>query len=374
MEDHVHARWRTRWSTADSFRCPLDPVREAIERPARSVARQAATPRSVSLRDRPHRRTRRRAAAPRPPGRTSGRTAACVRRSPGSARRRQASWQPRLTALGGHGVDGGVAERRRTRAPDRRRRSGRVADRVDCRGRWATRGLAALELTGRRSSPASPAAQPAALRQRRSSRWAQPRDGGGRSGGCGRRPTTSGSERRWVTRVLRLGALPRRAGLASGRPRGWRRAPAVTASPLRRRHGPAVAEPAVVGGRPGGDPALGLPAWLSSCHWRTAGTFAAVAERAGLADDWRLLHEVLSWPAEWTALHGIAELKTPVLKLATATEVEPRTMAGGVGGDRLSGGRSRRCPLPLPGSPAPSADQPGLVPRGPAPSADDRQR
>ena len=34
-----------------------------------------------------------------------------------------------------------------------------------------------------------------------------------------------------------------------------------------------------------------------------------------------MLHEVLSWPAEWTALHGIAELKTPVLKAATATEV-----------------------------------------------------
>ena len=31
---------------------------------------------------------------------------------------------------------------------------------------------------------------------------------------------------------------------------------------------------------------------------------------------------MLSWPVEWTALHGIAKLKTPVLKLATATEVD----------------------------------------------------
>jgi hypothetical protein len=34
--------------------------------------------------------------------------------------------------------------------------------------------------------------------------------------------------------------------------------------------------------------------------------------------DWLL--EILSWPVEWSALHGIAEIKTPVLKIATSTD------------------------------------------------------
>lgn len=34
--------------------------------------------------------------------------------------------------------------------------------------------------------------------------------------------------------------------------------------------------------------------------------------------DWLL--EILSWPVEWSALHGIAEIKTPVLKIATNTD------------------------------------------------------
>jgi hypothetical protein len=32
------------------------------------------------------------------------------------------------------------------------------------------------------------------------------------------------------------------------------------------------------------------------------------------------LEQMLSWPAEWSALHGIAEVKTPVLKVCTRTE------------------------------------------------------
>jgi len=34
--------------------------------------------------------------------------------------------------------------------------------------------------------------------------------------------------------------------------------------------------------------------------------------------DW--LSEILSWPVEWSALHGIAEIKTPVLKVSTRTD------------------------------------------------------
>lgn len=34
--------------------------------------------------------------------------------------------------------------------------------------------------------------------------------------------------------------------------------------------------------------------------------------------DW--LEEMLSWPVEWSALHGIAEIKTPILKISTRTD------------------------------------------------------
>jgi hypothetical protein len=36
------------------------------------------------------------------------------------------------------------------------------------------------------------------------------------------------------------------------------------------------------------------------------------------AMDW--LVQVLSWPVEWSALHGIAEIKTPILKISTRTD------------------------------------------------------
>ena len=35
------------------------------------------------------------------------------------------------------------------------------------------------------------------------------------------------------------------------------------------------------------------------------------------------LHQVLSWPVEWSALNGIAEIKTPILKIMTRTDVTP---------------------------------------------------
>jgi hypothetical protein len=37
--------------------------------------------------------------------------------------------------------------------------------------------------------------------------------------------------------------------------------------------------------------------------------------------DW--LPEILSWPIEWSALHRIAEIKTPVLKAFTRTDATP---------------------------------------------------
>lgn len=37
--------------------------------------------------------------------------------------------------------------------------------------------------------------------------------------------------------------------------------------------------------------------------------------------DW--LREILSWPMEWSALHGIAEIKTPILKCSMSTDATP---------------------------------------------------
>jgi hypothetical protein len=41
---------------------------------------------------------------------------------------------------------------------------------------------------------------------------------------------------------------------------------------------------------------------------------------AGYADEMHWLVELLSWPGEWSALHGIAEFKSPVLKLCSNTD------------------------------------------------------
>jgi uncharacterized protein len=40
----------------------------------------------------------------------------------------------------------------------------------------------------------------------------------------------------------------------------------------------------------------------------------------GFRDEAEWLEEILSWPCEWTALHGIAEIKTPILKIVATTD------------------------------------------------------
>ena len=37
------------------------------------------------------------------------------------------------------------------------------------------------------------------------------------------------------------------------------------------------------------------------------------------------LHAILDWPMEWSALHGIAEVRTPVFKLAMDTDASAAT-------------------------------------------------
>lgn len=45
-----------------------------------------------------------------------------------------------------------------------------------------------------------------------------------------------------------------------------------------------------------------------------------LGRNAGFSSEMDWLLEILSWPLEWSALHGIAEVKTPVLKLSTRTD------------------------------------------------------
>jgi len=51
-----------------------------------------------------------------------------------------------------------------------------------------------------------------------------------------------------------------------------------------------------------------------------AAALLAVGVEAGYRDEMEWIEEILSWPVEWSALHGIAEIKTPVLKIVTRTD------------------------------------------------------
>ena len=51
-----------------------------------------------------------------------------------------------------------------------------------------------------------------------------------------------------------------------------------------------------------------------------ADNLADVARNAGFDEELAWLSEMLRWPVEWSALHGIAEIKTPVVKISTRTD------------------------------------------------------
>ncbi len=49
-----------------------------------------------------------------------------------------------------------------------------------------------------------------------------------------------------------------------------------------------------------------------------------VGRQTGFAEEMDWLTEILSWSVEWSALHGIAQVKTPVLKVSTRTDATTR--------------------------------------------------
>lgn len=51
-----------------------------------------------------------------------------------------------------------------------------------------------------------------------------------------------------------------------------------------------------------------------------ADQMAEVWRKSELTEEMLWLEEMLCWPVEWSALHGIAEIKTPVVKISTRTD------------------------------------------------------
>jgi hypothetical protein len=47
---------------------------------------------------------------------------------------------------------------------------------------------------------------------------------------------------------------------------------------------------------------------------------AAVAAKVGCTEEIESIYRMLRWPVQWSALHGIAEIETPVLRVATRTD------------------------------------------------------
>ena len=73
----------------------------------------------------------------------------------------------------------------------------------------------------------------------------------------------------------------------------------------------------------------------------------AVAGRAaGFGNEFDWLVEILSWPVEWSALHGIAEIRTPILKISSMTDATASTYVVRRTGDRYpaEGARGVRFP------------------------------
>ena len=68
-------------------------------------------------------------------------------------------------------------------------------------------------------------------------------------------------------------------------------------------------------------------------HWNCSGTCeqsliraesnAKIMIQLGYENELSWLRKILSWPVEWSALHGIAEIRLPIAKIATNTDATP---------------------------------------------------
>jgi len=72
----------------------------------------------------------------------------------------------------------------------------------------------------------------------------------------------------------------------------------------------------------------------------------AVGRDNGFGEEMDWLLEILSWPAQWSALHGIAEIRTPILKVSTRTDATPSRYVVQRHGDRYPAEGARGLDFP----------------------------
>ena len=61
--------------------------------------------------------------------------------------------------------------------------------------------------------------------------------------------------------------------------------------------------------------------------------YVSIGRKLGYNHEMDWLLEILGWPIQWSALHGIAEIKTPILKISTQTEATPGKYTVSITGD-----------------------------------------
>jgi hypothetical protein len=73
-----------------------------------------------------------------------------------------------------------------------------------------------------------------------------------------------------------------------------------------------------------------------NCHAtaRLGHLFVETAKRHGYAEEIAWIEEMLDWPVQWSALHGIAEIVTPILKVSTRTDATADKLTVQRPGDR----------------------------------------
>ncbi|HWB29867.1 MAG TPA: methionine biosynthesis protein MetW [Vicinamibacterales bacterium] len=78
-----------------------------------------------------------------------------------------------------------------------------------------------------------------------------------------------------------------------------------------------------------------------------ASRFLSLGRELGYGDEMAWIEEILSWPATWSALHGIAEIKTPVLKASTRTDATAHEFLVRKHGDRMPAEAARGLVFPF---------------------------
>lgn len=93
---------------------------------------------------------------------------------------------------------------------------------------------------------------------------------------------------------------------------------------------------------------------------RVADEWLMLARECGLSAEADWLLEMLSWPCEWSALHGIAEIKTPIAKIAARTDATAHKLVVRRHGDRYPAEGARG--LVFPYRRPPRRDEPAVHP------------